>query len=65
LSGDGLLGKVLGQSQRPTTTAANVATSWAAINAGTSTGAMPAKVLDSERAIVTDGLAKDVEAVNQ
>jgi hypothetical protein len=28
-------------------------------------GAMPANVSDNERAIVTAGLAKDVEAVNQ
>jgi hypothetical protein len=49
------------------TLAANVAsaapTSWAAMKAGASVGAMPAKVLDNERAIVTAGLANDVEAV--
>jgi hypothetical protein len=31
----------------------------------TPVGAIPAKVFDSERAIVTAGLAKDVDAVNQ
>ena len=41
------------------------ATVWAATNAGTSIGAMPANVSDSERAIVTAGLANEVEAVNQ
>jgi hypothetical protein len=38
---------------------------WAATKAATPAGAMPAKVSLSERAIVTAGLAKDVEAVNQ
>jgi len=33
--------------------------------AGASAGAMPAKVLLSERAMVTAGLANEVEAVNQ
>jgi hypothetical protein len=37
----------------------------AAVNATTPLGAMPAKVLESARAMVTAGLAKDVEAVNQ
>jgi hypothetical protein len=37
----------------------------ATMNAGTSVGAMPANVLEKERAMVTAGLAKDVEAVNQ
>jgi len=32
---------------------------------GTSAGAMPAKVSLSDRAMVTAGLANDVEAVNQ
>jgi hypothetical protein len=31
----------------------------------TPVGAIPAKVSDNERAIVTAGFAKDVEAVNQ
>jgi hypothetical protein len=35
------------------------------VNAGTSSGLMPEKESDSERAIVIAGLAKDVEAVNQ
>ena len=39
--------------------------SWAAMNAGASAGRMPAKVFDSDRAIVTAGLANEVEAVNQ
>ena len=38
---------------------------WAAMNAGTSTGRIPAKVSDRARAIVMAGFAKDVEAVNQ
>jgi hypothetical protein len=33
------------------------------MKAATPPGAMPAKVFDSERAIVTAGLAKEVEAV--
>jgi hypothetical protein len=37
----------------------------AAINAMTPAGAIPAKVSDNDRAIVTAGLANDVEAVNQ
>ena len=35
------------------------------MNAAIPAGAMPAKVSDSERAIVTAGFANDVEAVNQ
>ena len=35
------------------------------MNGRTPLGAMPAKVSDKERAIVTAGLANDVEAVNQ
>ena len=35
------------------------------MKAGTPEGAMPAKVSESDRAIVTAGLANDVEAVNQ
>jgi hypothetical protein len=38
---------------------------WAAMKAMTPAGAIPAKVSDKERATVTAGLAKDVEAVNQ
>ena len=46
-------------------TAASMPMSCAAINGVTPMGAMPAKVFESERAIVTAGLAKEVEAVNQ
>ena len=35
------------------------------MNASTPAGAMPANVSDSERAIVTAGLANEVDAVNQ
>ena len=35
------------------------------MKAATPAGAMPAKVSESERAIVTAGLANDVDAVNQ
>src|SRR5215472_4733113 len=35
------------------------------MNARTPSGAIPAKVSESERAIVTAGLANEVEAVNQ
>jgi hypothetical protein len=35
------------------------------MKAGAAEGAMPAKVSEIDRAIVTAGLAKDVEAVNQ
>src|SRR5947209_872153 len=38
---------------------------WIAMNGGTSTGRMPAKVSLRLRAIVTAGLANDVDAVNQ
>ena len=37
----------------------------AAINAMTPVGAIPAKVSDNERAMVTAGIANEVEAVNQ
>lgn len=37
----------------------------ATIKGATEEGAMPAKVLDKLRAMVTAGLANDVEAVNQ
>jgi hypothetical protein len=39
--------------------------SCAAMNATTPEGAIPAKVSDKDRAIVTAGFAKDVDAVNQ
>ena len=35
------------------------------MNGGAELGAMPAKVFDRDRAMVTAGLANDVEAVNQ
>ena len=35
------------------------------MNGRTSTGAIPEKVFDSERAMVMAGLAKEVDAVNQ
>jgi hypothetical protein len=53
------------QSQRANSTAASIPASCAAINAMTPLGAIPAKVSEIERAIVTAGLAKDVDAVNQ
>ena len=40
-------------------------TTCAAINAGACSGAIPENVSVKERAIVTAGFAKDVEAVNQ
>ena len=40
-------------------------TSWAATKPGTEAGAMPAKVSDRARPMVTAGLAKLVEEVNQ
>jgi hypothetical protein len=45
-------------------TAATIPTNCAAMNAGTLVGAIPANVSESERAIVTAGLANEVEAVN-
>jgi hypothetical protein len=45
--------------------AANIPASCAKMNAGAPEGAIPAKVFEKARAIVTAGLAKDVEAVNQ
>src|SRR5262245_46525305 len=55
----------LRHSQPDRIAASAVPSSWAATNAATASGAMPANVFDSERASVTAGLAKDVEAVNQ
>jgi hypothetical protein len=48
-----------------TAAAASAPASCAAMNAGTDAGAIPAKVLLSDRAMATAGLAKEVEAVNQ
>jgi hypothetical protein len=45
--------------------AASPPASWAAMKRGTSAGRMPANVSLSDLAIVTAGLAKDVDAVNQ
>lgn len=45
--------------------ASSAPTIWAMMNVGAELGAMPAKVSDRLRAIVTAGLAKEVEAVNQ
>jgi hypothetical protein len=42
-----------------------VAASCAAINPGAEDGEIPAKLSVSDRATVTAGLAKEVEAVNQ
>jgi len=53
------------QSQRPVNTATAIPASWAAMKGNTPAGAMPAKVSESDRAMVTAGLANDVEAVNQ
>jgi len=46
-------------------TATAIPASWAAMKGNTPAGAMPAKVSESDRAMVTAGLANDVEAVNQ
>ena len=45
--------------------AASAPTSWAAMKPGTLAGAIPAKLLLSDRAIVIAGLAKLVDEVNQ
>jgi methionyl-tRNA formyltransferase len=47
------------------TTRRDYAAIWAVTKAGTPEGAMPAKVPESDRAMVTAGLANDIEAVNQ
>jgi hypothetical protein len=54
-----------GQSHPAIDIAASAPTSCAATKAGTPLGDMPAKVSDKDRAIVTAGFAKDVDAVNQ
>jgi hypothetical protein len=46
-------------------TAASIPTNWARMKAGAAEGAMPPKVSDIDRAMVTAGLANDVDAVNQ
>ena len=52
-------------STRATPTASRAPASCAATNAGADAGAMPAKLSDRVRAIVTAGLAKLVDDVNQ
>ncbi len=52
-------------SQPNRSTAASAPTIWAAMKAGAEIGAIPAKVLDIDRAMVTAGFANDVDAVNQ
>ena len=52
-------------SQRNKTLARTAPKHWAKMNIGTSEGRMPEKVSLSERAMVTAGLAKDVDAANQ
>jgi hypothetical protein len=54
-----------GQRNRTTAQAIRAPTIWATMNGRTETGAMPAKVLDRVRAIVTAGLAKLVEEVKK
>lgn len=54
----------LGHNFRAVISARRAPTNCAAIKARTSAGAMPANVFERERAIVTAGLAKDVDAVN-
>ena len=46
-------------------TAASIPASWAMMKAKTPVGAIPANVSDIARAIVTAGLANEVDAVNQ
>ncbi len=53
------------QSQRSTTTAANIPINCAKMKANTPADAMPANVSDRDRAIVTAGLAKEVEAMSK
>ena len=54
-----------GHSQAAAATATSIPTSCATMKASTPAGAIPAKVSDRERAMVTAGLANDVDAVNQ
>src|SRR6185369_1829796 len=57
--------RLSGTSQAKNPVAVAAPTSWAAMKAGTSRGRMPAKVSLADRASVTAGFAKDVDAVNQ
>jgi len=52
-------------NQANTAVARIAAASWATIKNGASSGRMPEKLLVSDREIVTAGLAKDVDYVNQ
>src|SRR5262249_33679226 len=56
---------VVVQSQRANSTAASIPANCAAINAVTPPGAIPAKLSEIERAMVTAGFANEVDAVNQ
>ena len=60
-----LTGKGAANSQPNTTAPANAPSSSATMKPGASAGAMPANVLLRLRAMVTAGLANEVEAVNQ
>jgi hypothetical protein len=55
----------LGISHRKSKVAANAPAICAAMNKGASAGRIPANVLDNDLAMVTAGLAKEVDAVNQ
>src|SRR5215510_3027884 len=59
------VGNGKGSSQRNTSVATAAPSSCARMNAATSSGRIPAKVLLAARASVTAGLAKEVDAVNQ
>ena len=65
MDGYGLPVAGFGHSHAASAVAIAAPTSCATMKAGTPAGAMPAKVSDSARAIVTAGLANEVEAVNQ
>ena len=54
-----------GISHRKSNVAANAPANWATTNPVTSAGLMPENVLLNDRAMVTSGLANDVEDVNQ
>src|SRR5207237_328561 len=54
-----------GMSHREKAVAAPAPASWETTNPGTSAGRIPANVSVAERASVTAGFAKEVEAVNQ
>jgi hypothetical protein len=56
---------LLRQSQRLSATAASIPVSWATMKATTPAGDIPAKLSESDRAMVTAGFANDVDEVNQ